>query len=81
MKNEIQLARINEIGLRLHRTEAAIGVGRRALMELQRQDPVNELAVEAVRLTISEHRLERNTLRHELETVRPLPSYPSTWIS
>ncbi|HMT19484.1 MAG TPA: hypothetical protein PKD15_05600 [Candidatus Saccharibacteria bacterium] len=76
-----QTTEIREIGQRLHTAETAIGVGRRALSDLLRQEPVDEQAVESTRHVIKEARLQRNALRRELELARPLQQYDGcSWL-
>ena len=76
-----QTTDIRDIGLRLHIAETAIGVGRRALHDLLRQEPIDEQAVEATRQAISDARMQRNALRHELELARPPQQYAGcSWL-
>jgi hypothetical protein len=76
-----QTTDIREIGQRLHIAETAIGLGRRALSDLLRQEPVDEHAVQTTRLAITDARLERNTLRRDLELARtPQPYTGSSWL-
>ncbi len=81
MKHE-QVTDILTVGQRLHLAETAIGVGRRALHELLRQEPVDEIAVNATRQAILDARLQRNSLRNELEVTRPIQVYSGySWLT
>ncbi|MCA9328822.1 hypothetical protein KC959_03550 [Candidatus Saccharibacteria bacterium] len=76
-----QTTDIRDIGQRLHTAETTIGVGRRALHDLLRQVPVDEQLVESTRQAITDARLQRNALRHELEQARPPLRYAgSSWL-
>jgi hypothetical protein len=79
MEIEPQIEGIESIGQRLHEAETAIGVGRRAVWELLRQEPVDIEAVSLARQSILVARLERNELIHKLEQARPRPPYRYKW--
>ncbi len=80
MENEPQVRNISEIGQRLHIAETAIGLGRRTVRELLKQELVDVEAVEATRQSILQARLQRNQLRGELERARPAPPPQDTWL-
>ena len=58
------------LGLQLYEAETAIGVSRRAVSELVRIEPVNDIAIAWERQQIEEARLARNALRGQLEAVK-----------
>lgn len=71
-----------QLGKRLNRAETAIGVGRRAVRELQGQEPVDYKAIEVQRTSIVDSRLERNDLRRllkEEKIAEALRNY--SWVS
>jgi hypothetical protein len=81
MENTDQTMDIRVIGQRLHIAETTIGLGRRALHDLLRQEPVDEPAVELARQAIANARTERNALRRDLELARPPQLYAgSSWL-
>lgn len=59
-----------EIGLELYHAERSIGIGRRAIKELQEQYPVDYDAIDEQRGIILEARLARNGLRQQLAAVK-----------
>lgn len=71
------------VGQQLHRAETAIGVGRRALYELVRQELVDEEAVAEQRQAIALARQQRNNLRQQLRDQKvassSLPNYGWQW--
>ena len=61
---------IGKLGHELHRAETEICLGRRAIVDLQVCEPVDQEALVAERKRVLEARLARNAIRPQLERTK-----------